>query len=157
MRSKFFHEGGEYISQLVYFCLVTFLVLIWSKLANWTASLKTKFVAVVDAVGLWIGLVTFWFWIPYLWIQESVICPMAVTLEPMGHPLPNETSYLDCFWSMIWGSHGGECEDGRLVGCSAVWSVRSVPTFRKYFLPTSSERSSHQMCYLWLVPYFVHA
>jgi hypothetical protein len=34
------------------------------------------------------------------------------------------------FLSRIWVSHGGEYEDGCLLGCSAVWSGRSLPTFQ---------------------------
>jgi hypothetical protein len=39
-------------------------------------------------------------------------------------------------WS-IWGSHGGEYEDGCLLGCSAVYSGRSLPTFQRSLLPPS--------------------
>jgi hypothetical protein len=31
----------------------------------------------------------------------------------------------------IWGSHGGEYEDGCLLGCSAVQSGRSLPSFHR--------------------------
>jgi hypothetical protein len=30
---------------------------------------------------------------------------------------------------MTWGSHGGDYEDGCLLGCSAVYAVMSLPTF----------------------------
>jgi hypothetical protein len=41
----------------------------------------------------------------------------------------------------IWGSHAGEYEDGCLLGCSAVLSGRSLPTFQRSLLPPSSGRS----------------
>jgi hypothetical protein len=40
----------------------------------------------------------------------------------------------------IWGSHGGEYEDGCLLGCSTVQSGRSLPTFQSSLLPPSSGR-----------------
>jgi hypothetical protein len=36
------------------------------------------------------------------------------------------------------GSHGGEYEDGCLLGCSAVQSGRSLPTIQRFLLPPSS-------------------
>jgi hypothetical protein len=33
--------------------------------------------------------------------------------------------------SEISGSHGGEHEDGSLLGCCAVYSGRSLPTFQR--------------------------
>jgi hypothetical protein len=32
-----------------------------------------------------------------------------------------------CVFSMIWGSHGSEYEDGCILGCSAMWSGSSLP------------------------------
>jgi hypothetical protein len=40
----------------------------------------------------------------------------------------------------IWGSHAGEYEDGCVLGCSAVKSGRSLPTFQRSLLPPSSGR-----------------
>jgi hypothetical protein len=40
--------------------------------------------------------------------------------------------------SEISGSHGGEHEDGCLLGCCAVQSGRSLQTFQRYLLPPSS-------------------
>jgi hypothetical protein len=40
----------------------------------------------------------------------------------------------------IWGSHGGDYEDGCLLGCSAVWTGVSLPTFQRSVLPPSSGR-----------------
>jgi hypothetical protein len=40
--------------------------------------------------------------------------------------------------SRIWGSHGGEYEEGCLLGCSTVKSGRSLPTFQRSLLPPSS-------------------
>jgi hypothetical protein len=42
--------------------------------------------------------------------------------------------------SWIWSSHGGEYEGGCLLGCSAVWTGRSLPTFRKFLPPSSLGR-----------------
>jgi hypothetical protein len=41
---------------------------------------------------------------------------------------------------MIWGSHGGEYEDGCLLGCSAVWTGIKLPVFQRFLLPPSSGR-----------------
>jgi hypothetical protein len=38
---------------------------------------------------------------------------------------------------MISGSHGCEYEDGCLLGCSAVWTGMSLPTFRRSVLSPS--------------------
>jgi hypothetical protein len=43
---------------------------------------------------------------------------------------------------MIWGSHFGECEDGCLLDCNAVWTVTRLPTFQTSVLLPSSWRSS---------------
>jgi hypothetical protein len=42
--------------------------------------------------------------------------------------------------SEISGSHSGEYKDGCLLGCCAVWSGRSLPTFQRCLLPPSSGR-----------------
>jgi hypothetical protein len=39
---------------------------------------------------------------------------------------------------MTWGSHGGENEDGCLLGCSAVWTGVSLQAFQRSLLPPSS-------------------
>jgi hypothetical protein len=44
----------------------------------------------------------------------------------------------------IWGSHGGEYEDGCLLGYSAVLSGRSLPTFQRSLLPPSPWRWRQQ-------------
>jgi hypothetical protein len=41
---------------------------------------------------------------------------------------------------MAWGSHGGEYEDGCLLGCSAMKTGMSLPTFQRSVLLPSSER-----------------
>jgi hypothetical protein len=38
------------------------------------------------------------------------------------------------------GSHGDVYEDGCLLGCCAVYSGRSLPTFQRCLLPPSSGR-----------------
>jgi hypothetical protein len=47
---------------------------------------------------------------------------------------------LKCISSRISGSHGGEYEDGCLLGCCAVQSGRSLPTFQRCMLTQSSGR-----------------
>jgi hypothetical protein len=39
---------------------------------------------------------------------------------------------------MIWGPRGGQYEDGCLLGCSAVWTGITLPTFQRSVLPPSS-------------------
>jgi hypothetical protein len=54
-----------------------------------------------------------------------------------------EIGFGDVDWihlSRIWGSHGGEYEDGCLLGCSTVLSGRSLPAFQRTLLPPSSRR-----------------
>jgi hypothetical protein len=44
----------------------------------------------------------------------------------------------------VSGSHGAEYEDGCLLGCCTVLFSRSLPTFQRCLLPTSSGRSYHK-------------
>jgi hypothetical protein len=46
----------------------------------------------------------------------------------------------------ISGSHGGEHEDGCLLGCCAMQSGRSLPTFQRCLLPPSSGYSTLSLC-----------
>jgi hypothetical protein len=41
-------------------------------------------------------------------------------------------------YSEISGSHGGEYEDGCLLGCCVVWSGGSSPTFQRCLLPSEN-------------------
>jgi hypothetical protein len=41
----------------------------------------------------------------------------------------------------ISGFHGGEYEDGCLLGCCTLWTGRSLPTFQRCLLPPSSRLS----------------
>jgi hypothetical protein len=55
--------------------------------------------------------------------------------------------------SRIWGYHGGEYEDGCLLGCSAVQSGRSLPTFQRSLLPPSpgycSQEEEPSCIFVW--------
>jgi hypothetical protein len=42
--------------------------------------------------------------------------------------------------STIWAPHGGDYEDGCLLGCIAVYTGISLPTFQRSVLPPSSGR-----------------
>jgi hypothetical protein len=46
--------------------------------------------------------------------------------------------------SMIWGSHGGEYEDGCLVGCSAVQTDVSLPTLQRSEISVDSYQSTRR-------------
>jgi hypothetical protein len=53
------------------------------------------------------------------------------------------TDFANCKFSLcseISGSQGGEYEDGCLMGCCAVKSGRSLPTFQRCLMPPSSGR-----------------
>jgi hypothetical protein len=113
---------------------------IWTSLCPFTSSLKSPWMSKLR---------------PYILLLRAICrfkAKQSLFPPPSPPPPPTPVDVLasrDCRndrpFRKTWGSHGGEYEEWRLLGCYAVWLLRE-PSIRRNLAPPSSGWQSVNCC-----------